>query len=93
MSTTPPTIPDTTTISEDCYAGRHAWAMTENVCMECGARRIANEQIAHSIDLRDWFAGMAMQRLVYFDGAAELLGAVAKQAYAVADAMMKARGT
>ena len=57
------------------------------------------ERVHVQLPLRDWFAGMAMQRLVYFDGewtadqAAELLGAVAKQAYAVADAMMKARGT
>lgn len=44
--------------------------------------------IAEGMDLRDWFAGRAMQALIDNDG---LFSEIPTQAYALADAMMKQR--
>ena len=44
--------------------------------------------MAEGMDLRDWFAGLAMQGLIDNDG---LFSEIPTQAYAIADAMMKAR--
>jgi hypothetical protein len=47
-----------------------------------------NTTMAEGADLRDIFAGLAMQALIDNDG---LFSEIPTQAYALADAMMKAR--
>jgi len=43
------------------------------------------------IELRDWFAGMALFRLSGFPGADEMKNTIAAKAYEYADAMLEAR--
>ena len=47
-----------------------------------------NTTMAEGMDLRDYFAGLAMQALIDNDG---LFSEIPTQAYALADAMMRAR--
>ena len=46
--------------------------------------------ISEGLDLRDWFAGLAMQGLM-IDNPSPACGYIATTAYAMADAMLKAR--
>jgi hypothetical protein len=54
----------------------------------------ANGQVqygANGMPLRDWFAGQALQGLASYVTQGATFDAIAKDAYAIADAMLKAR--
>jgi hypothetical protein len=61
--------------------------------MKAFPQRVSNEyQVEHGMDLRDYFAGQAMQAIIPI-GVENSLDAkfVAKESYLLADEMMKAR--
>ena len=53
---------------------------------------LTDDRYFHGMDLRDYFAAKALQGLIASSDDPFLISDMAKSAYAMADAMLKARG-